>query len=199
LKTLFSILVTLTLCSVSAEEIIPSKDQIEQHRGTSSTKDGIRTQTGELDETGHGPITLYNIPFQDATISFSWKVDKEQKVLFLVDGKRNGKATHNLKVLFNGSYGKKSQSDQLTIMTYDGSTKAKKKATFNLNKYHAEPGQWHKTSITIKGNKVTVVINGKTFTASSEKFLTGTQRIGIGNDTGSIYTRDFKIIKKKLP
>ena len=198
MKTLFSILFILILNSASAEEvIIPTKDQIDQHRGTSSTKDGVRTQTGELDETNHGPISLYNIPFKDATISFSWKVDKEQKIMFLLDGKRNGKATHHLKVYFNGRPGIKSKSDMLTIMTYDGSTKAKKKATFNNNKYHAKPGQWHKTSITIQGNKVTVVINGKTFTATSEKFLEGTERIGIGNYTDSIYTKDFKIIKKK--
>ena len=196
MKALFAILVILVL-SVSAEEIIPTKEQIVQHRGTSSIKDGIRTQTGELDETNHGPISLYNIPFQDATVSFSWKVDKEQKVMFLLDGKRNGKATHHLKVYFNGRPGIKSKSDMLTIMTYDGSTKAKKKATFNNNKYHAKPGEWHKTLITIEGNKVTVVINDKTFTATSDKFLEGTERIGIGNYTGSIYTKNFKIIKLK--
>ena len=198
MKTLFSVFLFISLSFVSAEEVIlPKKDQIVQHRGTSSTKDGVRIQTGELDDTNHGPISLYNIPFQNATISFSWKVNKEQKVMFLLDGKRNGKATHHLKVYFNGRPGLKSKSDMLTIMTYDGSTKAKKKATFNNNKYHAKPGEWHKTSITIEGKKVTVDINDKTFTATSEKFLQGTQRIGIGNYTDSIYTKDFKIIKKK--
>ena len=198
MKVLLLVLLILIFSSASAEEvIIPTKDQIVQHRGTSSNKDGVRTQTGELDETNHGPISLYNIPFQDATISFLWKVDKEQKFMFLLDGKKNGKATHHLKVYFNGRPGNKSQSDQLTIMTYDGSTKAKKKATFNNNKYHAMPGEWHKTSITIEGNKVTVVINDKIFAATSEKFLEGTQRIGIGNYTGSIHTKDFKVIKKK--
>lgn len=182
---------------VSAEEIIPTKEQTVQHKGTTSIKDGIRTQTGEVDRTGHGPFTIYNVPFEEGTISFSWKVEKEQRVVLVVDGNKNGKATHHLKVYFNGRPGEKSKTDQLTIMTYDGSTKEKKKATFNNFKFHAVPGQWHKTAVTIEGNKVSVVINDKSFTATSEKFREAIRRFAIGNHTGSIHTKDLKLIKRR--
>ncbi|MDP6557513.1 MAG: HEAT repeat domain-containing protein, partial [Pirellulaceae bacterium] len=35
---------------ISAEELIPTKEQTTQHKGTTSIKDGIRTQTGETSE-----------------------------------------------------------------------------------------------------------------------------------------------------
>jgi len=182
---------------IPTEEIIPTKEQTVQHKGTTRIKDGIRTQTGEVDSTGHGPFTIYNVPFEEGTISFSWKVEKEQRVVLVVDGKKNGKATHNLKVYFNGRPGNKSKTGQLTIMTYDGSTKEKKKATFHNFEYHAAPGQWHKTAVTIEGNKVAVVINDKTFTATSEKIREAIRRFAIGNHTGSLHTKDLKLIKRK--
>ena len=192
------IVLGLIAASVASAELVEISDaMITQNRGKSSTKDGVRIQTGELDATGHGPISLYAIPFQEGLVSFSWKVDIEQKVMFLLDGKKNGKATHHLKVYFNGRPGKKSKSDQLTILTYDGSTKQKKKATLKVNEYYAKPGQWHKTSIAIKGSKATIKVNDQTYVVSSEKFLEGVQRIGIGNFTGSLYTKDMRVEKLK--
>jgi hypothetical protein len=148
-------------------------------------------------QTPHSPTNSSEEPFEEGTISFSWKVEKEQRVVLVVDGKKNGKATHNLKVYFNGRPGNKSKTGQLTIMTYDGSTRKEKKATFNNSEYHAAPGQWHKTAVTIEGNKVAVVINDKSFTATSEKLRDAVRRFAIGNHTGSLHTKDLKLIKRK--
>ena len=79
-----------------AEKIIPSADQTTVLRGICLTSDGIRAVTGETAATGHGPITYYNVSFDEGTFSLSWKVEKEQSVAFIFDGKRNGKSTHVL-------------------------------------------------------------------------------------------------------
>ena len=72
------------LCFLSAgfaqaEEIIPDTDQTTLLRGTARVSDGIRAVTGETDATGHGPITYYNVPFDEGTFSLSWKVEKEPR------------------------------------------------------------------------------------------------------------------------
>ena len=97
-------------------------------RGTARVSDGIRAVTGETDGVGHGPITYCNVPFDEGTFSLSWKVEKEQSVAFIFDGKRNGKATHVLKVFVNGGPSKRSNENTLTLVTYDESTRQKKKA-----------------------------------------------------------------------
>lgn len=194
MKTLFSVLVALSLCSVYAEEIIPSEDQIEQHKGTSSTKDGIRTQTQDAGST-RTIFSVYRIPFKEGSVSFTWKVEQEQTIPFLVDGKPNGKATHNLLIRFNGGHRGDDGIDRLGITTFDGSTNERKRFQADSFDHHAKPGQWHKTSITIKGNKVTVVINGKSFTATSEKLREGSNRFCIGNKIGSRHIKDLKLVK----
>jgi hypothetical protein len=49
--------------------------------------------------------------FKTARSLYSWKVDQEQKVLFVFDGKSNEKATHALKVYVNGVPTKCSHED----------------------------------------------------------------------------------------
>ena len=63
--------------------------------------------------------------------------------------------------------------------------------------HHAKPGQWHKTSITIEGNKVRVDINDKTFSAISEKLRGGSRRFCIGHTIGSLHIRNLKLVKIK--
>lgn len=160
-------------------------------------KDGIHTVTGKTDATGHGPITYYHIPFQDGTFSLSWKVHKEQKVLLVFDGKSNGKATHALKVYVNGAPTKRSNEDTLTLVTYDGSTKDKKKARLVRYNHHADAGKWHEISVTFKGNQATVVVDSKTFTVTSERFSESIEKSGIGHFSETLQTKDVKIDKRK--
>jgi hypothetical protein len=181
---------------VRAEEITPSEEQTTLLRGTVTVKDGIRAVTGTVDETGHGPLTYYNIPFQEGTFSCSWKVDAEQPVLFVFDGGGNGKATHVLKVYINGGPGK-SSSDTLTLVTYDGSTKEKKNANMAKHKHHADPEKWHEISVTFEGNKATVVVDRKTFTVTSDQFHEAIEKCGIGHFSGTLETKDVKVDKIK--
>lgn len=196
LKTWFVISLTLTLFSAYAEEVIPSKDQIVQNKGISSIKDGIRTQTQE-EGSSRTVFSIYKIPFVEGTISFSWKVDEEQTVLVLIDGKPNGKGTHNLMIKFNGGHRKDNKIDRLGITTFDGSTKARKRFKPHSFDHHAKPGQWHKTSISIEANQVRVVVNDKTFSVTSDKLRGGSRRFCIGHTIGSLHIKEMKLIKIK--
>lgn len=189
------------LCFLSAgfaqaEGIVPNADQTTLLRGTARVSDGIRAVTGETDATGHGPITYYNVPFDEGTFSLFWKVEKEQSVAFIFDGKRNGKATHVLKVYVNGGPSKRSNENTLTLVTYDGSTKQKKKAKVVTHKHHADAGQWHEISVTFKGNQATVVVDRKTFTATSERLRESVEKCGVGHSLETLLTKDVKIDKR---
>ena len=184
------------LSAIQAEEIIPSVEQTTLLRGTVELSDTVRAVTGETDATGHGPITYYNVPFNEGTFSLSWKVEKEQSVAFVFDGKRNGKATHVLKVYVNGGPSKRSNENTLTLVTYDGSTRQKKKAKVVTNEHHADAGQWHDIIVTFQGNQATVVVDRKTFTVTSERFRESVEKCGVGHSLGTLHTKDVKIDKR---
>jgi len=191
----------LGMCLISttfarAERIIPSAEQTTVLRGTADVNDGVRVVSGKTDATGHGPITYYYVPFQNGTFSLAWKVDKEQKVLFVFDGKSNGKATHALKVYVNGAPTKRSHEDTLTLVTYDGSTREKKKAKLVRHKHHADAGKWHKINVTFKDDQATVVVDRKTITVTSERFRQSIEKCGIGHFSATLQTKDVKIDKR---
>ena len=194
--TLLSLCLAATTL-LQAEEIVPSEDQTNFKGGTVEVTDGIRFITGEADATGHGPITYYQVPFQEGTFSLSWKVDAEQRFLLVFDGKANGKATHALKVYFNGGPTKNSKEDDLTLLTYDGSTKEKKKAKIIKHDYHADAGKWHEVSVRFEGDEATVVVGRKAYTVTSERFLEGIEKTGVGHFSGTLQTKELKIEKAR--
>lgn len=187
------ILCLMDTSSLRAEEIVPGEEQTTSKGGAVEIVDGIRSITGEADETGHGPITYYHVPFQNGTFSLSWRVEKEQKFLLVFDGKPNGKATHALKVYFNGGPSKKSKEDDLTLITYDGSTKEKKKAKIIKYEHHADAGEWHQVSVTIQDNEATVLFGRKKYTVTSDRFLEPIEKSGVGHFAGTLQTKDVKI------
>jgi len=194
----------LTLCLTivglaHAEEIVPSEQQTKLLRGTADVADCIRSVkgTGDADENnGHGPITYYNVPFDDGVFSFSWKVGVEQHVVLVFNGTRKGKASHVLKVYFNGAPTRNAKADALTLVTYDGSTRQKKKAKLARHKHHADAGQWHKTSVTFEDNKASIAINDKTFMVMSDRFREQIQQSGVMHMSGTLQTKDVKIQKR---
>lgn len=196
MKFLFFILSILIFFSASAEVIIPTLDQIQVDRGTGSMENGVFTQS-QIGESKRTVFSVYRIPFKDGSISFTWKVDHEQPIPLILDGPPNGKGTHNLLMRFNGGHAKDNRMDRLSITTFDGSTKERKRFQNHSFDHHAKPGQWHRTTITIEENKVTVVINEKNFMVTSEKLRTGTRRFCIGHKIGSLQIKDLKLIKKK--
>lgn len=192
--------ILLTLCLMFfgiswAEEIVPVDSQTILLRGSAEIKNGMRLVTGDKNSKDkiHGPMTYYTVPYTDGTFSLSWKVEEKQKIMFVFDEKGRKKLAHCLKVVVNGSIGKKSGENDLTFITYDGSTIEKKKAKIVKHEYHAAEGQWHTFSITFEGNKATVTINDKIFIISSEKFRKQIVKSGIGHYVGTLQTKDVKV------
>ncbi len=182
---------------LQAEDIVPTAEQTIAKGGSVEVADGIRSITGETDATGHGPITYYHVPFQEGTFSLSWKVEKNQKFLLVFDGKPDGKATHALKVYFNGGPLKRSKENDLTLITYDGSTREKKKAKIIKHEYHAVSGKWHEVRVTFKGDKATVVVGRKKYSVTSDRFLEPIEKSGVGHFSGTLQTKDVIITDHK--
>lgn len=190
---LFQFVVTV---GAGAEIIVPSEEQTILKRGVARLHQGVRTITGSVDATGHGPITYYIVPFRRGTFSLSWKASNEDRVVFVFDGKANGKATHVLKVYVNGSPGvRTSEPDTLTLITYDGSSAEKKKATLAKFDYHASADQWHCLTATFDGSEAVVVVDGKSFVVASDRFSESIEKCGVTHFSGLLRTRDVQIRK----
>ena len=180
-----------------AAEITPNAQQTTLLRGVLKQSGKTRVVSGQPDSTGHGPITYYQVPFREGAFSASWKVEVDQVILFVFDGAPQGKATHLLKVYVNGSPGGTRRQNNVTLITYDGSTKAKKKAKVVRKKHYSKPNEWHQISVSFTGEKATIVIDGKKFTATSARFSEEIDKIGVGHFTGELQTKDVKILKTK--
>ena len=124
-------------------------------------------------------------------------MEQEQSVAFIFDAANQGKATHLLKVIINGGPGTKSRSNHLTLITYDGSTKAKKNAKVVRNEHHATPGEWHQISVSLSGDQATVFMGGREFKTTSARFSEGINKVGVAHSTGDLQTRQVKISKVK--
>ena len=200
MKLIHSIIITLCLLTLQpgqAEEIIPNAGQTKLLRGTLKQDADTRVVSGEQDSTGHGPITYYQVPFREGTFSASWKVEGEKSVTFVFDGTPQGKATHLLKVIVNGGPGSKNRTDHLTLITYDGSTRQKKKAKVVRNNHHAAPGEWHQISVNVAGDQARVLVDGKEFSATSARFSEGIEKIGVAHSSGVLHTKQVRIRKVK--
>jgi hypothetical protein len=197
INSIIPFLCVLALQLVQAEEIIPNAGQTKLLRGTLTQEGDIRVVSGEKDSTGHGPITYYQVPFREGTFSTFWKVEGEKSVTFVFDGAPQGKATHLLKVIVNGGPGPKSRPNHLTLITYDGSTREKKKAKVVRNKHYATPGEWHQINISISGDQATATIGGKEFKITSARFSEGIEKIGIAHSSGDLHTKQVKIFNAK--
>jgi hypothetical protein len=178
------------------EVVRPSEKQTLLLRGSAEVSRGVRTVTGSVDATGHGPITYYTVPFRKGMFSLSWKASDEERLVFVFDSKPNGKATHALKVYVNGAPGKgKDERDVLALVTYDGSVHADKKASIVKHDHYSACNQWHEMSVTFGGDKAIVSIDDKSYAVSSERFLEPIEKCGVGHFSGSLQTRDVKIQK----
>jgi hypothetical protein len=122
--------------------IKPAAEQTVTLRGEVTEENGVRSITGTRESfeehNNHGPMTYYNVPFNDGAFSCSLKLEEKNYLILVFDGKGNGKATHAFKVYINGGPNRNDKADTLTLLTYDGSTKKKRKRKL--------PG----TSITLK-------------------------------------------------
>jgi hypothetical protein len=139
--------------------------------GTWTAKDGV-LRGFESGPRRHGPVKMRKLPLKDAIIECDFRLE--------------GKATF-AGIIFNGSQERGHivhlvmGTDTLRILAHP-----KKGENTELLKQPNIPavGDWHHVKIEFKGETITAMIDGKTFTASHPCIAEEKQTFGLGGDSG---------------
>ncbi len=196
-----SLICALPAFFADAREIHPVGEQISMKWGHVNEANGVRkvvsTEAEYDSHNQHGPITFYEIPFTNGTFSLSWKRDLPQKMNLVFETEENGKPTHLFKVFVNGTPNKDHvKTDRISLVTYANiAGSRKKKATVRTEKYHAEAGKWHTTSITFADDVATIRIDGETYTVRDDRFRKVVIKCGVGHIWGTLETKKVFINK----
>ncbi len=190
-----------TLNTALAQETTPTEEQTAIKWGNVSEENGVRkvvsTEAEYNSHKQHGPITCYHVPFTDCTFSFSWKRDLPQKINLVFETEENGKRTHLFKVFINGRPTKDNAiNDVISFVTYESIPDSKKKkATVTTEKYHAEAGEWHTTSVNFDGSVATIRVDDKTFKIEDDRLRNKVIQCGVGHIWGTLETKDVTVTK----
>ena len=182
-------------------KIIPLDQQTSMKWGKLSEGNGIRkvesTEAEYNSHNRHGPITYYHVPFSKGTFSLSWKHNLTKKVVLVFETEVNGKPSHLFKVFINGTPAKNStKSDVISFVTYKSIPGSKKKkVNVTTEKYHAEVGEWHETSVTLSDDLATIRIDDRSFTVKDESLRNKVIKCGINHKWGTLETKDVIIVK----
>ena len=197
----FSLILLVSAPFASAQEVKPAGEHITIKWGRVSEDNGVRkvvsTEAEYNSHKQHGPITYYHVPFTDGTFSLSWKRDIPKKINLVFETEENGKRTHLFKVFINGRPTKDhTTNDVISFVTYASIPGSKKKkATVKSEKFHAEAGEWHKTSVSFDGNVATIRVDDKTFTIEDDRLRNKVIQCGIGHIWGTLETKDVTFTK----
>ncbi len=139
--------------------------------GTWTAKDGV-LRGFESGPRRHGPVKMRKLPLKDAIIECDFRLE--------------GKATF-AGIIFNGSQELGHivhlvmGTDTLRILAHP-----KKGENTELLKQPniLAVGEWHHVKIEFKGEIITAMIDGKTFTASHPCIVEEKQTFGLGGDSG---------------
>ncbi len=196
-----SLICVLPAFFANAQDVRPVGEQISMKWGHVHEANGVRkvvsTEAEYDSHNQHGPITFYEIPFTNGTFSLFWKRDLPQKMNLVFETQENGKPTHLLKVFVNGAPNKDhSKTDRISLVTYqDIAGSEKKKAIVRTEKYHAEAGRWHATSVTFDDDVATIRIDKKTYTIRDDRFRKVVVKCGVGHIWGTLETKEVFINK----
>ncbi|MDG2222312.1 MAG: hypothetical protein P8L85_13095 [Rubripirellula sp.] len=89
-----------------------------------------------------------------------------QKMNLFFETEENGKPAHPFKVFINGTPNKgTAKTNVISCVTYERTPgSSKKKAKVTTEEYHAEAGQWHKTSVAFDDDVATIRVDDVPFT-----------------------------------
>jgi hypothetical protein len=196
-----SLICVLPAFFADAVEVNPVGDQVSMKWGRVNESHGVRkvlsTEVEYNAHNRHGPITFYEVPFDNGTFSLSWKRDLPQKINLVFETEEDGKATHLFKVFVNGTPNKDhSKTNVISLVTYESiAGSKKKKATVRTEKYHAEAGKWHTASVAFDGNVATIRVDDETYIVKDDRFRREVIKCGVGHIWGSLETKNVIITK----
>jgi hypothetical protein len=152
--------------------------------------DALCTQDDELYKKfkNHGPILIYDLPFQDGEVSFSYRPDQAVKNFVFTLNAAKG---HLYRFVTSGK--------NTTVRAYVIKEGAEKPDSLPVGEAGPplKPGEWTRVSIVIAGSKATLKI-GDNFTTTAEhaSYMKDKATISLGFSFGTVGIKDFKIVKK---
>ena len=196
-----SLICVLPVFFADAVEVSPVGEQISMKWGRVNESHSVRkvlsTEVEYKAHNQHGPITFYEVPFDNGTFSLSWKRDLPQKINLVFETEEDGKAAHLFKVFVNGTPNKNhSKTDVVSLVTYESiAGSKKKKATVRTEKYHAESGEWHTASVTFDDDVATICVDDETYIVKDDRFRKEVMKCGVGHIWGTLETKNVIITK----
>ena len=196
-----SLICVLPAFFADAVEVNPVGEQVSMKWGRVNESHGVRkvlsTEVEYNAHNRHGPITFYEVPFDNGTFSLSWKRDLPQKINLVFEAEEDGKATHLFKVFVNGTPNKDhSKTNVISLVTYGSiAGSKKKKATVRMEKYHAEAGKWHTASVAFDDSVATIRVDDETYLVKDDIFRKEVIKCGVGHIWGSLETKNVIITK----
>ena len=197
LRFSLALIVSLSvLCgsSLAAEPAKPYVDDFSQAklegrsavRGDWKIADGMTrcTQDDELYKKNkdHGPVVWYKVPFQDATVKFSFKPEACKTFVFTINGD-NG---HVFRFV--------STTAVTNILVFPTDSPDHKSLSLNRAGPALKQGEWADVVVEFRGEQAAVRI-GKGFSAKVEHAAIAQPKttVGLGFSFGSLSVKDFSI------
>ena len=154
-------------------------------RGDWRIADGVAscTQDDELYKKykNHGPIIFYDLPFEDATVTFAFKSEKAKAVTFTA----NGKDGH----IFRVSWGVRGMNARAFP---PGSPE--KSVSVGQDDRPLEDGIWIPVRVTLKGSTATVHVgDGTPHVFEHESFAKQKTNVSLGFSFGSVSVKEFTV------
>ena len=155
-------------------------------RGDWKIADGIArcTQDDELYKKNkdHGPVIWYKVPFQDASVKFSFKPEGSKTFVFTINGD-NG---HIFRFV--------STTNGTSILVFPTDSADHKSMPLNREGPALRQGEWTDVVVAFKGEKAAVSI-GKDFSAKLEHAAIAQPKttVGLGFSFGTLSAKDFSL------
>lgn len=154
-------------------------------RGDWKIADGVAscTQNDDLYKKfkNHGPIIFYDLPFDDATVTFAFKAEKAKSVVFTA----NGKDGH----IFRASWTPAGMN--VRAFPVDATEKS---ISVGQEKKPLKQGVWVPVQVTLKGPKATVKVgDGEPQVFEHASFARPKTNISVGFSFGSLEIKDLAV------
>ncbi len=154
-------------------------------RGDWKFADGVAScaQDDELYKKykNHGPIIFYDLPFDDATVTFAFKAEKAKAVTFTA----NGKDGH----IFRVSWGARGTN----VRAFPPGSK-EKSVGVGQDEQPLQQGVWIPVQVTLEGSKATVKVGDNAPQVFQHESFAGPKtNVSVGFSFGSVSVREFAV------
>lgn len=154
-------------------------------RGDWKFADGVAScaQDDELYKRykNHGPIIFYDLPFDDASVTFAFKAEKAKAVTFTA----NGKDGH----VFRVSWGARGMNVRAFPPDAQG-----KSVGIGRDEQPLQQGVWIPVQVTLEGSKATIKVGDNAPRVfQHESFAQPKTNVSVGFSFGSVSVKEFAV------